>query len=54
MNFWVITVVAKHVLRYLVDTVDYGLDDRISDGVSLIRFTDSDWAVSVADQKSTS
>ena len=46
-------VAAKHVLRYLVGTVDYGLDYRRLDGVSLIRFTDSDWEGSVADRKST-
>ena len=46
-------VAAKHVLRYLAGTVDYGLDYRRSDGVSLIGFTDSDWAGSVVDRKST-
>ena len=34
--------------------MDYGLDYRRSDGIRLIGFTDSDWAGSVADQKSTS
>ena len=33
--------------------MDSGLDYRRSDGVSLIGFTDLDWAGSVADQKST-
>ena len=47
-------VSAKHVLRYLAGTVDYGLDYRRSNGVSLIGFTDSDWAGSVANRKSTS
>ena len=42
------------MLRYFTGTVDYGLDYRRSDGVSLIGFTDSDWAGNVADQKSTS
>ena len=35
-------VVAKHVLRYLVGTMDYRLDYRRLDGVRLIGFTDSD------------
>ena len=46
-------VAAKHVLRYLAGTVDYGLDYRRSDGIRLIGFTDSDWAGSVEDRKST-
>ena len=48
---WVAT---KHVLRYLAGTVDYGLDYRRPDGIRLIGFTNSDWASSVADRKSTS
>ena len=47
-------VAAKHVLRYLAITMDYGLDYRRSNGIRLIGFTDSDWAGNVADQKSTS
>ena len=47
-------VAAKHVLRYLAITMDYGLDYRRSNGIRLIGFTDSDWAGSVADRKSTS
>jgi len=47
-------VVAKHVLRYLQGTVDYGLDYVRCDGVRLIGCTDSDWAGSASDQKSTS
>ena len=35
-------VAAKHVLRYLAGTVDYGLDYRRPNGVRLIGFTDSD------------
>ena len=41
-------VAAKHVLRYLAGTMDYGLDYRRSDGIKLIGFMDSDWAGSVA------
>jgi hypothetical protein len=40
----------KHVLRYIVGTVDYGRGD----GVSLVGYTNSDWAGCVADRKSTS
>ena len=39
---------------YLAGTVKYGLDYKRSDGIRLIGFTDSDWAGSVVDQKSTS
>ena len=47
-------VAAKHMLRYLAGTVDYGLDYRRLDGIRLIIFTDSDWVGSVADRKNTS
>ena len=47
-------VVAKHVLRYLARTVDFGLDYKRSEGIRLVGYTDSDWAGSVADWKSTS
>ena len=47
-------IVAKHVLRYLQGTLDFGLDYIHSDGVRLTSFTDSDWAGSVSDRKSTS
>ena len=45
---------AKHILRYLVGTVDYGLDYKRSRGVDLVGFTDSNWAGSTSDRKSTS
>ena len=45
---------AKHVLRYIVGTVDYGLDYFRGDGVGLIRYSDSGWSSSASDQKSTS
>jgi len=47
-------VAAKHVLRYLHGTIGYGLRYSTSDGVKLEGFTDSDWAGSVVDIKSTS
>jgi hypothetical protein len=43
----------KHILRYVVGTVDFGLDYVRGDGVSLVGYTDSDWAGCVADRKST-
>jgi hypothetical protein len=47
-------IAAKHVLQYLISTIDYGLDYVRGDGLSLAGFTDSDWAGSVSDRKSTS
>jgi len=35
-------VAAKHILRYIQGTVDYGLDYRRGDGVRLASYTDSD------------
>jgi hypothetical protein len=46
-------IAAKHVLRYLMGTIDYGLDYVRGDGVRLAGFTDSDWAGLVSDRKST-
>jgi hypothetical protein len=47
-------VAAKHVLRYLRGTVEYGLR-YLGDGeVKLQGYTDSDWAGSATDRKSTS
>ena len=45
---------AKHILRYLASTIDYGLDYKRSDGVGLVGFIDSYWAGSVSEQKRTS
>jgi hypothetical protein len=47
-------VAAKHVLRYLCGTVDYGLDYLRGDRVRLVGYTDSDWTGCVNDRKSTS
>jgi hypothetical protein len=47
-------IAAKHVLWYLMGTIDYVLDYFRGDGVRLAGFTDSDWAGSVSDRKSTS
>ena len=35
-------VAAKHVLRYLSGTVDFGLDYKRSEGIRLVGYTDSD------------
>jgi hypothetical protein len=45
---------AKHVLRYIEGSMDFGLDCVRGDGVSLIGYTDSDWAGCAIDRKSTS
>jgi hypothetical protein len=47
-------IATKHVMRYLKGTIDYGLRYASDREISLQGFTDSDWAGSVADQKSTS
>eukprot|EP00253_Pinus_taeda_P020151 PITA_20151 len=49
--FW---KVAKHVLRYLRGTSQYGLWYRRREGVKLQGFTDVDWVGSPSDWKSTS
>eukprot|EP00253_Pinus_taeda_P011011 PITA_11011 len=46
--------VAKHVLRYLQGTVDYGLLYTKGKDISLSRFTDAHWAGRSVDQKCTS
>ena len=46
-------VAAKHILRYLQGTVDYGLDYR-QGGVRLAGYTESDWAGCASNKKSTS
>jgi hypothetical protein len=45
---------AKHILRYIAGSVDFGLDYVRGDGVSLIGYTDSYWAGCATDRKSTS
>eukprot|EP00253_Pinus_taeda_P006304 PITA_06304 len=49
--FW---KVAKHVLRYVKGTSQFGLWYRLSKGVKLQGFIDADWAGSPSDRKSTS
>ena len=45
---------AKHVLRYIRGTMEYGLVYEHSGSVQLAGFTDADWAGRVEDQKNTS
>jgi hypothetical protein len=47
-------VTAKHVMRYLKGTVDYGLSYDGDHDFTLSGYTDADWAGIVADRKSTS
>ena len=47
-------IAAKHVLRYLHGTTRYGLRYTSGGSVTLSGYTDSDWAGSVVDRKSTS
>jgi hypothetical protein len=44
-------IAAKHVMRYLKGTNDYGLRYASNREISLQGFTDSDWASSVAGSK---
>ena len=45
-------IVAKHILRYLKGTVDYGL--KVDQNINLEGYVDSDLAGSAIDRKSTS
>ena len=47
-------IAAKHVLRYIVGTIDYGLYYVRGDGVRLVGYSNSDWAGCASDRKSTS
>ena len=47
-------VAAKHVMRYLKGTLDYGLSYDRDHNFTLSGYTDSDWVGSVSDRKSTS
>jgi hypothetical protein len=47
-------VVAKHVMRYLKGTLDFGLNYDGDHDSTLNGYTDSDWEASVSDRKSTS
>jgi hypothetical protein len=47
-------VVAKHVMRYLKGTLDFGLGYNGDHDFRLSGYTDSDWDGSVSDRNSTS
>jgi hypothetical protein len=47
-------VAAKHVMRYLKGTIDYGLNYDGDHDFTLSGYIDVDWAGSVSDRKSTS
>ena len=47
-------IAAKHILRYLRGTVDYGLKYDVNQKINLEGYVDSDWAGSAIDRKSTS
>jgi hypothetical protein len=46
-------VVARHVMRYLRGTVDYGIRYVSDHEISMQGYVDADWADSIMDQKST-
>ena len=47
-------VAAKHILRYLRSTVDYGLKYEANQNINLKGYVDLDWAICAIDRKSTS
>jgi hypothetical protein len=47
-------VAAKHVMRYLKGTLDFGICYNGDHNFRLIGYIDSNWARSVSDRKSTS
>ena len=47
-------IAAKHILRYLKGTADYGLKYYVNQKINLDGYVDSDWAGSSINRKSTS
>ena len=47
-------IAAKHILRYLRATIDYGLKYEADQKINLEGYVDSDWAGSAIDRKNTS
>jgi len=45
---------AKMILRYIKGTTSYELFNLSTDGFQLVRYTNSDWAGDLDEQKSTS
>ena len=46
-------MVAKHALRYMKGTIDYGLKYEANHNINLEGYVDSDWIGSTSDRKST-
>ena len=46
-------IYAKHILRYLRGTVDYGLKYDANQKINLEGYVDLDWASNAIDKKST-
>ena len=46
-------IFAKHILRYMRGTVDYGLKYEVNQKINLEVYVDSDWAGSAINRKST-
>ena len=44
---------AKHAMRYLKGTFDYGLKYEVNRKINLEGYVDSDWVGNVIDRKST-
>jgi hypothetical protein len=47
-------IAAKHILRYLKGTIEFGLQYLQRDQINLVGYSDSDWAGNTADRKRTS
>ena len=47
-------IAAKHVLRYLKGTIDYGLKYDVNQKIKLHNYVDLDWERNTTDRKSTS
>ena len=46
-------IAAKHIMRYLKGTVEYGLKYEVNQKINLEVYVDSDWASNAIDRKST-
>ena len=47
-------IVAKHILKYLKGTIDYGIKYEVNQKINLEGYVDSDWKGSAIDRKNTS
>ena len=47
-------IAAKHIMRYLKSTTEYGLKYDTNQNINLEGYVDSDWESSAIDRKSTS